>query len=59
MSFFTRACALALQKYPKVNAFLDGEEIVMNDFVDVSIAVSSPKGLMVPVMRNVENMTMW
>ncbi|MDB9881867.1 2-oxoglutarate dehydrogenase complex dihydrolipoyllysine-residue succinyltransferase [Bacteroidia bacterium] len=59
MSFFTRACALALQKYPKVNAFLDGEEMVMNDFVDVSIAVSSPKGLMVPVMRNVENMTMW
>jgi 2-oxoglutarate dehydrogenase E2 component (dihydrolipoamide succinyltransferase) len=58
MSFFTRACALALQKYPKVNAFLDGEEMVMNDFVDVSIAVSSPKGLMVPVMRNVENMTM-
>ncbi len=59
MSFFTRACALALVKYPKVNAFLDGEEMVMNDFVDVSIAVSSPKGLMVPVMRNVENMTMW
>lgn len=59
MSFFTRACALALKQYPKVNAFLDGEEMVMNDFVDVSIAVSSPKGLMVPVMRNVENMTMW
>ena len=59
MSFFARACALALQQYPKVNAFLDGEEMVMNDFVDVSIAVSSPKGLMVPVMRNVENMTMW
>lgn len=59
MSFFTRACALALQKYPKVNAFLDGDEMVINDFVDVSIAVSSPKGLMVPVMRNVENMTMW
>ncbi len=59
MSFFTRACALALQKYPKVNAFLDGEEMVMNDFVDVSIAVSSPKGLMVPVMRNVESMTLW
>jgi 2-oxoglutarate dehydrogenase E2 component (dihydrolipoamide succinyltransferase) len=59
MSFFSRACALALQKYPKVNAYLDGEEMVMNDFVDISIAVSSPKGLMVPVMRNVENMTMW
>ncbi len=59
MSFFTRACALALQKYPKVNGFIDGEEMIMNDFVDISIAVSSPKGLMVPVMRNVENMTMW
>lgn len=59
MSFFTRACALSLQKFQKVNAFIDGEEMVMNDFVDVSIAVSSPKGLMVPVMRNVENMTLW
>jgi len=59
MSFFTRACALALQQYPKVNGFIDGEEMIMNDFVDISIAVSSPKGLMVPVMRNVENMTMW
>jgi 2-oxoglutarate dehydrogenase E2 component (dihydrolipoamide succinyltransferase) len=59
MSFFTRACALALQKFPKVNAYLDGEEMILNDFVDVSIAVSSPKGLMVPVMRNVESMTMW
>jgi len=59
MSFFTRACALSLQKFPKVNAFIDGEEMVMNDFVDVSIAVSSPKGFMVPVMRNVEIMTLW
>ena len=59
MSFFSRACALALQKFPKVNAYIDGDEMVMNDFVDISIAVSSPKGLMVPVMRNVENMTMW
>lgn len=59
MSFFTRACALALQKFPKVNAFLDGNEMVLNDFVDISIAVSSPKGLMVPVLRNVEHMTMW
>jgi 2-oxoglutarate dehydrogenase E2 component (dihydrolipoamide succinyltransferase) len=59
MSFFSRACALALQKFPKVNAYIDGDEMVMNDFVDISIAVSSPKGLMVPVMRNVEHMTMW
>jgi 2-oxoglutarate dehydrogenase E2 component (dihydrolipoamide succinyltransferase) len=59
MSFFTRACVLALQKYPKVNAYIDGEEMIMNDFVDISIAVSSPKGLMVPVIRNAENMTLW
>lgn len=59
MSFFTRACVLALQKYPKVNAYIDGEEMIMNDFADISIAVSSPKGLMVPVIRNAENMTLW
>lgn len=59
MSFFTRACVLALQKYPKVNAYIDGEEMIMNDFADISIAVSSPKGLMVPVIRNVENLTLW
>lgn len=59
MSFFTRACVLALQKYPKVNAYIDGEEMIMNDFADISIAVSSPKGLMVPVIRNAENLTLW
>jgi 2-oxoglutarate dehydrogenase E2 component (dihydrolipoamide succinyltransferase) len=59
MSFFTRACALALQQFPAVNAYIDGEEIIYNDFVDISIAVSGPKGLMVPVIRNSENMTLW
>ncbi|MFY0644694.1 MAG: 2-oxoglutarate dehydrogenase complex dihydrolipoyllysine-residue succinyltransferase [Bacteroidia bacterium] len=59
MSFFTRACTLALQEYPAVNAFIDGEQMIMNDFVDISIAVSGPKGLMVPVIRNAESLTMW
>lgn len=59
MSFFTRACVLALQKYPAVNAYIDGPDIIYNDFCDISIAVSGPKGLMVPVMRNVESATLW
>jgi 2-oxoglutarate dehydrogenase E2 component (dihydrolipoamide succinyltransferase) len=56
MSFFTRASALALQKFPEVNAMIDGGDIVYNDFVDISVAVSAPKGLVVPVLRNVEAM---
>ncbi len=56
MSFFTRACAEALKAFPEVNAMIDGTEIVYNDFVDISVAVSAPKGLVVPVLRNVENM---
>lgn len=59
MSFFTRACVLALQKYPAVNAYIDGTDIIYNDFCDISIAVSGPKGLMVPVMRNTESFTLW
>ncbi|MCB9227594.1 MAG: 2-oxoglutarate dehydrogenase complex dihydrolipoyllysine-residue succinyltransferase [Chitinophagales bacterium] len=60
MSFFTKACALALQKFPAVNARLDldGGNIVYHDFVDVSIAVSTPKGLVVPVIRNAESLSM-
>ncbi len=54
MSFFTRACCIALQEFPAVNAYIDGEEIVYNSFCDVSIAVSAPKGLVVPVIRNAE-----
>ena len=54
MSFFTRAVCLALQEWPAVNAMIDDQEIVYNDFCDISIAVSSPKGLVVPVIRNAE-----
>ena len=57
MSFFTKACATALAEFPAVNAFIDGDEIVNNNFVDVSIAVSAPKGLVVPVIRNAEKMS--
>jgi 2-oxoglutarate dehydrogenase E2 component (dihydrolipoamide succinyltransferase) len=56
MSFFTRAIVLALQKYPAVNAYIDGTEVIFHDFVDISIAVSGPKGLMVPVIRNADAM---
>jgi 2-oxoglutarate dehydrogenase E2 component (dihydrolipoamide succinyltransferase) len=58
MSFFTRACVLALQKYPAVNAYIDGNNVQYNDFIDISIAVSGPKGLMVPVIRNAETLSM-
>lgn len=54
MSFFTKAVCLALQEWPAVNAMIDDQEIVYNDFCDISIAVSSPKGLVVPVIRNAE-----
>ena len=58
MSFFTRACAIALLKFPAVNGYIDGEEIIYNDFADISIAVSTPKGLVVPVIRNAETLSM-
>lgn len=57
MSFFTLAAVRALKMYPQVNAMIDGQEIVLHDFQDISIAVSGPKGLMVPVLRNAENMS--
>ena len=57
MSFFTKAAAMAAQEWPAVNARIDGNEIVYNDFVDVSIAVSAPKGLVVPVIRNAESLS--
>ncbi len=56
MSFFTKAACVALKEWPAVNAMIDGEEMVYNDFCDISIAVSSPKGLVVPVIRNAEHM---
>ncbi len=57
MSFFTKAACMALQEWPSVNAMIDGEEIVYNDYCDVSIAVSTPRGLVVPVIRNAETMS--
>ena len=56
MSFFTKACTIALQHYPAVNAYIDGDEMVFNNYCDVGIAVSTPKGLMVPILRNAEMM---
>lgn len=58
MSFFTKACCFALKEFPSVNAYIDGEELVYHDFCDVSIAVSAPKGLVVPVIRNAESLDM-
>ena len=58
MSFFTKACCFALQEWPSVNAMIDGDQIIYNDFCDISIAVSAPKGLVVPVIRNAESMGM-
>lgn len=58
MSFFAKACAIALSEWPAVNASIDAEEIVYHDYADISIAVSTPRGLTVPVMRNVESMSM-
>lgn len=57
MSFFTKAVTRALQLYPDVNSMIDGQEKISFDFCDISVAVSGPKGLMVPVVRNAENLT--
>jgi Pyruvate/2-oxoglutarate dehydrogenase complex, dihydrolipoamide acyltransferase (E2) component, and related enzymes len=57
MSFFTKAVTRALQMYPDVNASIDGDFKINYDFCDISIAVSGPKGLMVPVLRNAETMS--
>ena len=58
MSFFTKAVCEALKDFPAVNARIEGEEIVYSDFVDVSIAVSAPKGLVVPVIRNADSLSL-
>lgn len=58
MSFFTKAVCEALKDFPTVNAQIEGEEILYHEFVDVSIAVSAPKGLVVPVIRNADSMTL-
>ena len=57
MSFFTLAVVRALDKFPAVNSMIDGKEMITYDYKDISIAVSGPKGLMVPVMRNTENLS--
>jgi len=57
MSFFTKAICTALQDFPVVNAYLDGDDVVYNNFCDISIAVSSPRGLVVPVIRNAEKLS--
>jgi 2-oxoglutarate dehydrogenase E2 component (dihydrolipoamide succinyltransferase) len=58
MSAFAKACTLALQEIPTANASIEGEEIVYRDYVDLSVAVATPKGLVTPVVRNVETMEM-
>lgn len=58
MSFFVRACTEALKRYPAVNASLDGADIVYHGYQDIGVAVSSPRGLVVPVLRNSDNMSL-
>lgn len=58
MSFFTKACCFALQEWPAVNAMIDGDQIIYHEYCDISIAVSAPKGLVVPVIRNAESLSM-
>ncbi len=58
MSFFAKASAIALGEWPAVNAFIDGDELIYHDYADISIAVSTPRGLTVPVIRNVESLSM-
>ena len=58
MSFFTKACCFALQEWPAVNAFIDGDSLIYHDYCDVSVAVSTPRGLVVPVIRNAESLSM-
>ncbi len=58
MSFFAKACCIALQEWPAVNAYIDGENIIYHEYCDISIAVSAPKGLVVPVIRNVESLSL-
>jgi 2-oxoglutarate dehydrogenase E2 component (dihydrolipoamide succinyltransferase) len=58
MSFFTKACTEALNLYPQVNSMIDGDHMIAHNYADIGIAVSSPKGLMVPILRNAEQMTL-
>ncbi len=58
MSFFTKAVTIALQDFPQINSMIDGDEVINFEYADISIAVSSPKGLVVPVVRNAETMSL-
>jgi len=58
MSFFTKACCIALEEWPAVNSYIDGDNIVSHNYVDISIAVSAPKGLVVPVIRNAHQLSL-
>jgi 2-oxoglutarate dehydrogenase E2 component (dihydrolipoamide succinyltransferase) len=58
MSFFAKACAIALAEWPAVNGNIDGDDLVYHDYADISVAVSTPRGLTVPVIRNVESLSM-
>lgn len=58
MSFFAKACTIALEEWPAVNSYIDGDNIVSHNYVDISIAVSAPKGLVVPVIRNAEKLSL-
>lgn len=58
MSFFTKAVTIALEQFPQVNAMIDGDELVFHNYADIGIAVSAPKGLVVPVIRNAEALSL-
>lgn len=58
MSFFAKACAISLSEWPAVNAYIEGDSLQFHDYADISIAVSTPRGLTVPVIRNVESLSM-
>ena len=58
MSFFTKACCIALEEWPAINAYIDGDQFIYHEYCDISIAVSAPKGLVVPVIRNAESLGM-
>lgn len=58
MSFFTKACTIALKQFPAVNGMIDGTDLVFHNYADVGVAVSTPRGLVVPVIRNAESMSL-
>ena len=58
MSFFTRAALEALKRFPAVNASIDGTDLIYHNFFDIGIAIGSPRGLVVPILRNVEHLNM-